>query len=82
MKQTASGDLLYDAGSSTPVLSDNLEGWGGWGWGGGLEGGDMCVPMADSCWCVAETNTILRSNHPPVKNKFINANVKAVEIVA
>ena len=46
------------------------------------EGGDMCVPMADSCWCVAETNTILRSNHPPVKNKFINANVKAVEIVA
>ena len=23
------------------------------------EGGDMCIPMADSCWCVAETNTTL-----------------------
>ena len=22
-------------------------------------GRDMCIPMADSCWCMAETNTIL-----------------------
>ena len=23
------------------------------------EGGDICIPVADSCWCMAETNTIL-----------------------
>ena len=23
------------------------------------EGGNICVPIADSCWCMAETNTIL-----------------------
>ena len=23
------------------------------------EGGDICIPMADSWWCMAETNTIL-----------------------
>ena len=27
VKQIASGDLLYDAGSSNSVLCDNLEGW-------------------------------------------------------
>ena len=41
-----------------PVLWDNLVGWDG------VEGGkkvqeeeDICIPMADSCWCMAETNT-------------------------
>ena len=23
------------------------------------EGGDMCIPVADSCWYMVETNTIL-----------------------
>ena len=23
------------------------------------KGGDTCIPMVDSCWCMAETNTIL-----------------------
>ena len=42
--------LLRDAGSSNPVLSDNLEGWDGMGSGKEVQdGGDMCVPMADSC---------------------------------
>ena len=27
VKQVNSGNLLYDAGSSNPVLRDNLEGW-------------------------------------------------------
>ena len=35
----------------------------GVGWGGRSEevqkGGDACIPMTDSCWCVAETNAIL-----------------------
>ena len=39
---------------------DNLEGWGGMGGGREVqEGGDICTPRADSCCCVAETNTIL-----------------------
>ena len=36
----ASGNVLYDSGSSIPVLCDNLElgvGWGLWGVGLGLE---------------------------------------------
>ena len=33
-----------------PVLCDNLEGWDGVGGGREVqEGGDMCMPMADSC---------------------------------
>ena len=50
------------------VLCDNLEGWDGVGGGGEVqEGGDMC--MADSCWCMAEMNTTLQSNYPPIKKK-------------
>ena len=36
------------------------------------EGGDICIPMTDSYWCMAETITILSSNYPPVKNKIKN----------
>ena len=32
-------------------------GWAG-RWGGGSEGGDICISVADSCWCMAETNTV------------------------
>ena len=28
------------------------------------------IPMADSCWCTPETNSILKINFPPIKNKF------------
>ena len=42
------------------VLCDNLEGWNGEGGGKeAQEGEDMCIPMADSCWCMAEIVTIL-----------------------
>ena len=37
--------------------------------GGGREvqeGGDICIPVADSCWYMAETNAILKSNYPPI----------------
>ena len=41
-------------------LYNNLEGWDGGGGGRELqEGGDIGIPMSDSCWCLAETNTIL-----------------------
>ena len=41
-------------------LCDNVEGWDGVGGGRELqEGGDICIFMTDSCWYMAETNTIL-----------------------
>ena len=39
VKQTASGNLMYDAGNQKSVLCDNLEGGVGWG-GVGREVGD------------------------------------------
>ena len=41
--KTACGNLLYDSGNSG--LCDRLKG----GWGGRQEGGNLGVPMADSC---------------------------------
>ena len=49
-------NLLCDAGSSNLALSDSLEGWDGVGDGRGFSGGDTCMPMADSCRYMAETN--------------------------
>ena len=59
---------MYEAGNPKPVLCDNLEGWDGEGGGREVpEGGDICIPMADSCWYMAETNTKLLSNYPLIK---------------
>ena len=53
-------------------LCNNLEGWDGEGeWTGVWEGGDMGIPMADSCWCLTEHNKIPESNYPSCKNKWI-----------
>ena len=50
------------------MLCDSLEGWDGVGGGREFqEGGDLCVPVAASCWCMAKTSTILYSNYLPVK---------------
>ena len=50
VKYIASGNLLYVTGRSDLVLCDILDGWDGVG---GVrevqEGGDICIPMADSC---------------------------------
>ena len=53
-------NLLYDAGSSNPVLCDYLEGVGQGGrWEGGSRGKThIFITMADSCCYMAETNTI------------------------
>ena len=41
-------------------LCNNLEGWDGEGDGREVqEGGDICIPMADSCWYLTENNKIM-----------------------
>ena len=36
---------------------DNLERWDGEGGGRDVqEGGDIYIPMTDSCWCMAESH--------------------------
>ena len=53
-------------------LCINLERWDAEGNGRGVQnGGDICIPMADSCWGLRESNKILYSNDPSVKNKLI-----------
>ena len=58
MFQIASENLLFDAGSSNPVLCDDLEGWHGVGGGREVQEEGTGIPMADSYWYVAETNAI------------------------
>ena len=49
-----------NTGSSNPVLCDNLEREDGMEGGREVqEGGDIVIPMADSRWCMTETNTLL-----------------------
>ena len=49
-------------------LCINLEGWDGAGDGREFQkGGDICIPMADSCWGLTENNKILQSNYPSIK---------------
>ena len=55
VKQIANGNLLYDSGNS-----NSLEGWDeevdGWEVN---KGGDICIPMADSCSGLTENSKIL-----------------------
>ena len=50
---------MHETGCSGLVHWDDPEGWDGEGGGKGVQDGDTCIPMADSCLCVAETTTIL-----------------------
>ena len=36
----------------------------------GQEGRDICIPMANSCCCMAKTKAILQRNNPSIKNKL------------
>ena len=50
VKQIAIGNLLYDTRNSNLMFCDNLERWNGVGGGREVqEGGDSCIPKADSC---------------------------------
>ena len=53
-----------------PVLCDPLEGWEGVGGGRKFQkGGVVWISVADSYWCMAETNTVLISSYLPVREK-------------
>ena len=59
------GICCMTQGTQTATLYQHRGmGWGGrWdGDGDGMEvqeGEDMCLPVADSCWCLTENNKIL-----------------------
>ena len=62
------GSCSVTQGAQTSALCQPRGvGWGGREMGGkwegngseGQEGGDICIPMAETCWCMVETNTIL-----------------------
>ena len=36
------------------------------------KGGDICIPMTDSCWDLTENNKILYSNYPSIKKLSSN----------
>ena len=60
VKQTADGKLLCDSEDSdwgSVTTQRGRKGVGGWK--EVKEEGDTCIPMADSCWCMADANTIL-----------------------
>ena len=48
----------------------------GMGWSGKWEGGGTCIPVAGSCWFMAEKNMMLLSNNLTVKNKKTKMNIK------
>ena len=50
---------MHETGHSGLVHWDDREGWDGEGRGGGDRMGDTCIPMADSCQCMAKTTTML-----------------------
>ena len=39
------------------------------------EGGDICIPIADSYCCTTEAKTTLKSNYPPIKRKISWTNI-------
>ena len=55
--------ILFSMGSSWP------RDWTHISWVSCMQA-DSILGMADSCWCMAETITILWSNYPPIKSKI------------
>ena len=64
------GQYKFHVGSKAPKVGA-LGQPRGMGCEGGVwgvqNGGDTCVPVADSCKCMGKTTTILKSNYPPIK---------------
>ena len=54
-KWIASSGLMQDTGCLELVQWDDPEGWYGEGGGRGFRIGNTCIPVVDSCWCMAKT---------------------------
>ena len=59
VKQIASPGSMHETGCSGLVHWDDPEGWDGEGGERGFRMGNTCIPMADSCQCMAKPTTIL-----------------------
>ena len=59
VKQITSPGSMHETGCSGLVHWDDPEGWDRAGGGRGVQDGDTCTPVADSCQCMAKTTTIL-----------------------
>ena len=59
VKEITSPGLMHETGCSGLVHWVDLEGWDEEGSGRGFRMRNTCKPMADSCQCMAKTNTIL-----------------------
>ena len=53
VKQIVSPGWMHETGRSGLVHWDDPEAWDGEGGGSGVQDGNTCVPMADSCQCMA-----------------------------
>ena len=53
---------MHETECSGPVHWDDPEGWDRSEMGGGFRMGNTCIPMANSCQCMAKSTTILLSN--------------------
>ena len=58
VKKMTNPSLMHETWHSKPVHWDNQEGWDG-EWEGASGQEDTCIPMADSCQCMAKTTIIL-----------------------
>ena len=57
VKQITSPGSMHETGPSGLLHWDDPEGWDGREVGAGFRMGDTCIPMADSCECMAKTTT-------------------------
>ena len=74
VKQTVSGNLLYDSGNSNQGSVTVYKGGGG---GEVQVGRDICIPMANSCWCMAENKPNCKAIMLQLKmNKFFKMEIK------
>ena len=61
----------------------HLQGWDGEGDGREVQkGGDICIPMAGTCWGLTEKSKIRQSNYLSIKNKLIKTTNAGVEAAA
>ena len=73
VKQTASPGSMHNTGCSGLVHWDDPEGGDVEGGGRGVwDWGDTCIPMADSCQCMAKTTMYGKNHYNMVKQLASN----------